>query len=240
MNNRTLIATSRACFVVSLLMAVSALYHFVVHPLNVNPGWLLIATGSLFVVGGLIAQNVNHDQTDALTRTQSQNELLQAEMAQRQNAIDVLADGLDIAIFICDLRASILYANRRAMEMFNFANPIGRTILAVTLSYDLEQLVFDACRLNDGQDGELNFTYPGERVGLVKAWPQPDGGRVFVSIYEITDLRRLERVRQDFVSNVSHELRTPLTIIRAMAETLLDDPDATHEIQERYLTKVIT
>jgi len=240
MNNRTLVTTSRVCFGVAVLMAVAALYHFVAHPLSVNPGWFFVATGAVFIVGGLTAQNVNRDQTDALARTQSQNELLQAEMEQRQNAIDVLADGLDIAIFICDLRATILYANRRAMEMFNFANPIGRTILAVTLSYDLEQLVFDACRLNEVQDGELNFTYPDERAGLAKAWPQPDCGRVFVSIYEITDLRRLERVRQDFVSNVSHELRTPLTIIRAMSETLLDDPEASKDVRERDLGKVIT
>ena len=240
MNNRTLVTTSRVCFGVALILAAVSVYHFVAHPLNLNPGWFFVATGAVLILGGLISQNVNREHEEALSRSHSQKELLQAEMEQRQNAIDVLADGLDIAIFICDLRATILYANRRAVEMFKFENPVGRTILAVTLSYDLEQLVFDACRLGDAQDGELSFTYPDERVGLAKAWPQQDGARVFVSIYEITDLRRLERVRQDFVSNVSHELRTPLTIIRAMAETLLDDPEASAEVSERYLGKVIT
>jgi len=74
-------------------------------------------------------------------------------------------------------------------------------------------------------------------VGLVKAWPSP-GDRVFLSIFEITELRKLERIRKDFVANVSHEMRTPMTIIRAMAETLLDEDDL--QIKEKYLTKIIS
>ena len=51
-------------------------------------------------------------------------------------------------------------------------------------------------------------------------------------------MRRLERIRQDFVSNVSHELRTPLTIIRAKAETLADDPDTDLATRTRYLQNI--
>ncbi len=160
-------------------------------------------------------------------------------MDQRQNAIDTLADGLDVAIFICDARANVLYSNQRASEMFKFENPVVRTVLAVTLSYDLEQLVLEAVKQHKPQSAEIAFSYPEDRTGSVKAW-QPEGGRVFVSIYETTDLKYLERVRQDFVSNVSHELRTPLTIIRAMAETLLDEKEPDEPMRQKYLGKVIS
>src|SRR5690606_6555479 len=53
----------------------------------------------------------------------------------------------------------------------------------------------------------------------------------------VTDLRRLETVRRDFVANVSHELRTPMTTIHALAVTLQDYEDP--EIQTRYLDKII-
>lgn len=86
--------------------------------------------------------------------------------------------------------------------------------------------------------GEFTFAHADERVALAKVWPQSDSGQIFVSLYEITDLRRLERIRQDFVSNVSHELRTPLTIIRAMAETLFDDPKGPLEQRQKYLGKI--
>jgi two-component system phosphate regulon sensor histidine kinase PhoR len=76
---------------------------------------------------------------------------------------------------------------------------------------------------------------------VVKAWPQ-DGqdDHIFVSIIDITDLVRLRRIRQDFVANVSHELRTPLSIIRALAETLLDEKRPSLALRERYLSKVIS
>jgi len=104
----------------------------------------------------------------------------------------------------------------------------------------LEQLVIRTGKDRIAQNAELTFTDPEEKVGLAKAWATSDGGdRVFLSVYEITDLRRLERVRQDFVANVSHELRTPLTIIRSMAETLVDDGDDLNERAIKYLNKII-
>jgi two-component system phosphate regulon sensor histidine kinase PhoR len=50
-----------------------------------------------------------------------------------------------------------------------------------------------------------------------------DGGAVLV-LHDITDLRRVDQIRRDFVANVSHELRTPLTAIRGYVEALMDEP----------------
>ena len=58
------------------------------------------------------------------------------------------------------------------------------------------------------------------RVFLVNARPLPTGGAVLV-LHDLTEVRRLEAVRRDFVANVSHELKTPLTSISGYAETLL-------------------
>ena len=167
---------------------------------------------------------------------QSQIEQLHSELEGQRSAIDALADGLDIAVFICDPKANVRYANRRATVLFGFADPQGRGILSVTLSHELEQLVLSAARQGTAQRAELNFRYPEERVGIAQAW-RGESDRVFLSVYDISDLRRLERVRQDFVANVSHELRTPLTLIRAMAETLEDSPS--DEVMGRYLKKII-
>lgn len=174
----------------------------------------------------------------SLERERSRASLLEAKLESQRNAVDLLAEGLEIAVFLCDTRPMILYANRKATEMFKFDNPIGRSILAVTLSYDLESLVTACAQTREKQHAELTFAYPDERTALAEAWMEPDGDRIFLSLYETTDLRRLERVRTDFVANVSHELRTPLTTIRAMAETLQDEPD-NHELLDRYLAKII-
>ena len=76
-----------------------------------------------------------------------------------------------------------------------------------------------------------------ERAFLVNARPLPTGGAVLV-IHDLTEVRRLEAVRRDFVANVSHELKTPLTSISGYAETLLGrHPGA--ETTRRFLTTIL-
>lgn len=198
----------------------------------------MVGVVSLTIVGAVTYERRAHERTGELARERSRTFLLEAKLESQQNAVDLLAEGLEIAVFLCDTRPMILYANRKATEMFKFENPVGRTILAVTLSYDLESLVSTCAQTGEKQHAELTFAYPDERTALAEAWPEPDGDRIFLSLYETTDLRRLERVRTDFVANVSHELRTPLTTIRAMAETLQDEPDD-HDLTDRYLAKII-
>jgi two-component system phosphate regulon sensor histidine kinase PhoR len=146
---------------------------------------------------------------------------------------------LDLGIFICDETGTVAYANSTARNMFQFSNPTGRSLLAITVSYDLEQLVLSAVRTRTLQTRELIFPRPQERNAVAKAWMNPDSQQVFVSLLDVSNLRRLERVRQDFVANVSHELRTPMSIIRAYAETLLDEEEPDQEKLQNYLPKMI-
>jgi signal transduction histidine kinase len=64
----------------------------------------------------------------------------------------------------------------------------------------------------------------GERTVLVSGRTLPDGGALLV-MSDVTDMRRLETMRRDFVANVSHELKTPLTAIAGYAETLAAEAD---------------
>lgn len=217
------------------LTAVAALTAFFV-PAAAVPAVVAAILLSMSAVIGFQRQLV--ESRNAHERERSRASLLEAKLDSQRNAIDRLAEGLEIAVFLCDPRAAILYANRKAIEMFQFDNPIGRTILAVTLSYDLESIVTSCAATGEKQHAELTFAYPDERTALAEAWKETDGERIFLSLYETTDLRRLERVRTDFVANVSHELRTPLTTIRAMAETLQDEPE-NRELLDRYLAKII-
>jgi len=61
--------------------------------------------------------------------------------------------------------------------------------------------------------------------------------RVLLRLKDVSDIRRLERVRTDFVANASHELKTPLTALRGFAETLLDD-DPPADVRRRFLDSV--
>ena len=159
-----------------------------------------------------------------LTRKTEQMDTLGEIARSQKSAVDAFADGLDIGIFVCDDRAQIAYANRFAQLLFGFENPLGRSLLAVTLSVELEQLALNAGDERKVIETEISFSFPKERICLARAWTTNDPPeRVYLSLVEITELRRMERVRKDFVANVSHELRTPMTVIRVYAESMIDD-----------------
>jgi two-component system, OmpR family, phosphate regulon sensor histidine kinase PhoR len=73
------------------------------------------------------------------------------------------------------------------------------------------------------EPASAEFQLPGQTRQLrASVTPRKDRDGCILVLHEVTEIRRLERIRRDFVANVSHELRTPVSIIRANAETLLD------------------
>ena len=101
----------------------------------------------------------------------------------------------------------------------------GRTLLEVVRHTDLLAVIRLALASGDTVPGEVTFSGERPRTFAVTAAPvhgEPVGsGGVVLVLHDISDLRRLERVRRDFVANVSHEFKTPLTAIQGFAETLL-------------------
>ena len=95
----------------------------------------------------------------------------------------------------------------------------GMSLIAAFGSASLDAVARQAASSGEATTGEADLGRLGARQFAVDAVPLDDGGLV-MSLHDITALRRIERVRRDFVANISHELRTPLTSIKLLAETL--------------------
>jgi two-component system phosphate regulon sensor histidine kinase PhoR len=95
----------------------------------------------------------------------------------------------------------------------------GMSLIAAFGSVALDAVARDALAAGEAAVGEAELGRLGSRAFAVEAVPLSSGGLV-LSLHEITTLRRVERVRRDFVANISHELRTPLASIKLLAETL--------------------
>lgn len=222
----------------TVLIAVGSLAALMTALSNAVWLWLVAGLAVTCLPALLLIRRGIQGEENQLAAMAARTESLELRLARHAEAVDALADGLDVAIFLCDGEGNIEFANRRATRLFSFDHPEGRSVLAVTLSNELERLAKDAVRLDESQSAEIRLSHPESRVVKARTWPDStEPGRVFLSVYDITDLRRLERVRQDFVANVSHELRTPLTTIRAMTETMQDSDDP--DLRARYFPKII-
>ena len=167
-------------------------------------------------------------------------DLLNDLLSEAEEQLDELANSIPGAVFICHPSGEILFCNQAAVQDFDFPEPVGKTILQVTLSMDLQQSVTSAVPQMIAKESEILLSHPQERVLKVKSWrPDPIAERVYLSLTDITSLRQMERVRSDFVANASHELRTPMAAIRSMAETLIEATDQPEKQKSDYLRKII-
>ncbi|MDD5305989.1 MAG: ATP-binding protein [Deltaproteobacteria bacterium] len=151
-------------------------------------------------------------------------------LATERDRFEAVLEGMSEAVLALDEAGRITLVNRAALELLGLEGPpLGRTLLEVVRAPELHELVASS-RAGRVGSAEIDlFGLPPRRILARSARQKASGGTVVV-MHDVTELRRLETMRRDFVANVSHELRTPVAVIRANAETLLDgalgDPEA--------------
>jgi two-component system, OmpR family, phosphate regulon sensor histidine kinase PhoR len=191
-------------------------------------------------VGGLVrAFNAAANEIEART----------ARLDQDRQQLLVVLGAMAEAVIAVDLRRRLLFANASANRLFGLdSSSVGRLVPELIRSPQVQDAVEATLRLAvpDAYEGELIL--PGRdpshrghnRFLSVRGNPlpgQPSTGAVFV-FHDVTELRRLENMRQDFVANASHELKTPLASIKAYTETLLDWALYDETVNARFLKRI--
>ena len=155
-----------------------------------------------------------------------------------RDRLAVLIDELGDAIVIASAEGEIERANRAATDLLG--TPLaGRRLVDVVRDHEVIDAIARA-RADSDSVAHVERTEP-PRFQRVVARRLAEGELLLV-IQDLTNLRRLQTVRRDFVANVSHELRTPLASLKAMAETLqagaIDDPEAARDFVRRMGTEI--
>jgi two-component system phosphate regulon sensor histidine kinase PhoR len=155
-----------------------------------------------------------------------------------RDRLAVLIDELGDAIVIANADGRIERANRAATELFG-APLAGRRLTDVVRDHELIDAIARA-RPNAESVAHIERTDP-PRIQRAVTRRLADGELLLV-VQDLTNLRRLQTVRRDFVANVSHELRTPLAALKAMAETLeagaIDDSEAARDFVRRMRAEI--
>ncbi|HBT82177.1 MAG TPA: PAS domain-containing sensor histidine kinase [Desulfuromonas sp.] len=149
-------------------------------------------------------------------------------LALDRNRLDTILRGMGEGLLVADRDGTVRLLNPAFRTLFRVGEEaVGHPLVELSRHPQL-QTSFRAV-LSEQRERIAELTLGGEadaRVLLTHWVPLREGGEVtgVVAVFhDISDLKRLERVRRDFVANVSHELRTPVTVIRGYAETLAGD-----------------
>ncbi len=151
------------------------------------------------------------------------------EREEMQTLIDCMAEG----VIALSEDARVVRMNRSARALLKLSDtPDLAPVNSVVSDNKLRSILEDSV-IRPGNSDEVEVN--GQHL-LVSSRALDPGGAV-TTLLDISEIRRLEQVRRDFVANASHELKTPLTSIRGYAETLLDD-DPPEKLKLEFLTSI--
>jgi two-component system phosphate regulon sensor histidine kinase PhoR len=154
------------------------------------------------------------------------------ELREERDRLGGILASMQEGVLLLDRDGHIFVLNPSLREMLLLGpDSVGKTVLGVVRHTELKELLDLGRRSSEPVTREIDFGTIQPRRLLVRAAQLPgDQGGLLAVFVDVTEVRRLESLRREFVANVSHELRTPVTAVRSAAETLQnaasDDPAA--------------
>jgi two-component system, OmpR family, sensor histidine kinase SenX3 len=153
-----------------------------------------------------------------------------ADAIRLRRSLDTLPQG----VVLCDEQGTVVYRNARANALMTSRHGDALAAQAVT------ELLEDAWH-EGAAERTLDLYGPPRRTLMVRTQLIDDGRRslgVIAMIDDVSERRRLEEIRRDFVANVSHELKTPMGALGLLAETLVSEPDV--QVAQRLASRIHT
>jgi two-component system phosphate regulon sensor histidine kinase PhoR len=162
---------------------------------------------------------------------------LNKQIAKRESGMQTIFSAMHDALLVVDSNRHVILANDTFRKLFALPEiSEGTPLLEIVRDAMLDRVIDDA--LDHGVPVQTELALDGSLVEVDVVATRNNTGEItgaLVLFHDITELKKIDQVRRDFVANVSHELRTPLSILRGYIETLLDSPDTSREELSRIL-----
>jgi two-component system phosphate regulon sensor histidine kinase PhoR len=184
---------------------------------------------------GLLAHTLNHMTQELRSKIE--------ELSEDRSQLLAMLTSMVEGVMVLDSKGRILQVNPAWERMFGVtrAEARGRQSSEVFAHHNLNLLIATVLASRAGQEAEILLTN-GRCLNVeasVAGGEQDNEACAVLVFHDITELRRLEHIRKDFVANVSHELRTPLTSIKGYVEALLDGGKDDPQTSVRFLDIIL-
>ncbi|MGD8188436.1 two-component system histidine kinase PnpS [Brevibacillus ginsengisoli] len=204
-----------------------------------------------------VARNITQRQYESRVRLKAKDEIGQLaaainfmassleqqmyEISENQQRLTGVLTNMVSGVLVVTENRRIMLVNPAVEQLLGThqSELVGKLHIEAGRNFGLSQYI-DKC-IDTGQKvrEEVHIYYPQERILDVNIAPyiniKGEAKGVVTVLHDITEIRRLEKMRSDFVANVSHELRTPITSIKGFTETLLDGAMQDEEVCRNFL-----
>jgi two-component system phosphate regulon sensor histidine kinase PhoR len=167
-----------------------------------------------------------------------------AALAAERGQVSAILASMTEGVLAVDKNNEIILVNPIMERMFGVIEPeiLGKTVRMSIRNNEIADLIEEASQKSEILEKEISIITPIDRSFMAHASPLVGADRkmagVVCVLHDITEIKKLENYRSEFVANVSHELKTPLTAIRGYVETLLGGAIEDQEHNRDFLSKI--
>jgi two-component system phosphate regulon sensor histidine kinase PhoR len=158
-------------------------------------------------------------------------ERLHKQIAKRESGMQTIFSAMQDALLVVDSNRDVILTNQMFRKLFDAPEvSVATPLLEIVRDPTLDRLLTDV--FGNDRPVRCELALDDSQMELHAVPTKNDAGEItgaLVLFHDITELKKIDQVRRDFVANVSHELRTPLSILRGYIETLLDNPKTPHQ-----------
>jgi two-component system, OmpR family, phosphate regulon sensor histidine kinase PhoR len=164
-------------------------------------------------------------------------ETLENDVGKEREKLATILATIGAGIVVLDRERQVTTINKTAAKLFRITNEaaLGKPFINLTRDHEMDIVVQKCLATNQQQTGSVQWAGSKQYLELTAA---PLSHGVLVLVQDLTNIRRLEKIRQDFISNISHELRTPIASCKAIVETLQNGAINDNNIAEDFLQRM--
>ncbi len=186
------------------------------------------------------------DESGQLARAFNEMALNLREMlgmvSEDRNRMDTVLSSMTDGVIVTDEEGAIVLLNPAAERLFGLARDkaVGHSLIEVIHDHEVDEILRSCLKTAQQHSTQLESSKRFLRVAAAPIQDTKGTGLTgaLLVFQDLTELRRLQTIRQEFVANISHELRTPLASIRAVVETLQDGAIEDHQVAGDFLARI--